>query len=52
MLEHNYDGYRVTNHKWVQDKTKTYPDPSGVWGSILMCPNEIRSQIEKVCTKP
>jgi FkbM family methyltransferase len=48
MLEHQYEGYRISNHRWVADKTKTHPDPDGVWGSILLCPVALRTQINTI----
>lgn len=48
MREHRYQGYRVTNEQWISDLKTVYPDPNGVWGTIITYPHEINEWISKV----
>jgi FkbM family methyltransferase len=48
ILRHTYDAYRLTNHRWVNAPGRTYPDPDGVWGTLLLWPAEKRDLAGKV----
>jgi FkbM family methyltransferase len=36
----DYRGYRTTNNRWVTRLDRVHPDPDGVWGTVLLIPNE------------
>ena len=40
MDNFGYRGYRTTNNRWVLRLDRVYPDPDGVWGSVLLVPKE------------
>jgi FkbM family methyltransferase len=40
LQQFNYEAYRSTNDKWVIHKDRNYPDPDGVWGTMLLMPAE------------
>ncbi len=48
--EHDYQAYRVEDHSWVKNLTKTFPDKQGVWGVLLLCPSEARGKLSRVLT--
>jgi FkbM family methyltransferase len=37
---HNYVAYRLTNRQWVANLATTHPDLEGVWGNLLLFPQE------------
>jgi len=43
LLEYNYEAFRVTNDKWVINRDTHYPDPDGVWGTMLLMPSELKA---------
>lgn len=45
LCNFNYHGYRLNNKKWVQNSQTTYPDEDGVWGNLLLIPDEKRARI-------
>jgi hypothetical protein len=40
MRNFSYCGYRTTNNRWVLRLDRVYPDPDGVWGTVLLVPKE------------
>jgi FkbM family methyltransferase len=40
LQQFNYEAYRSTDDKWVIHKDRIYPDPDGVWGTMLLMPAE------------
>jgi FkbM family methyltransferase len=40
MQNFDYCGYRTTNNCWVLRLDRVYPDPDGVWGTVLLVPKE------------
>lgn len=48
ILRYPYDAYRLTNHRWVNAPDQTYPDPDGVWGTLLLWPAEKRDLADRV----
>ena len=40
MQTGGYCGYRTTNRRWVMKPDRVHPDPDGVWGTVLLVPNE------------
>ncbi|HEY4156278.1 MAG TPA: FkbM family methyltransferase [Puia sp.] len=40
LLQYNYEALRVNNNKWIKNKETHYPDPNGVWGTMLLMPAE------------
>ena len=48
VLKHDYQAFRLDNHRWVSALDQTHPNPDGVWGTLLLWPAEKRSQAEKV----
>jgi hypothetical protein len=45
LCESNYSGYRLNNRKWVEKPRATYPDEDGVWGTLLLIPEERRARV-------
>ncbi len=48
MKSLNYSAIRVKDGEWVQDTSKTYPEKSGVWGHLLVVPEEHRAHVERI----
>ena len=48
LVQHDYQAYRISDHKWVELLEETFPNPRGVWGKLLICPNELRSYLSKI----
>lgn len=42
-----YDAFRVNNRKWVKNKNQNYIDREGVWGTLLLVPQEQTIQISR-----
>lgn len=42
----NWQAYRVDTCKWVTDQNATSPDPDGVWGTMLLCSNEMVERVK------
>ena len=40
MQNFGYCGYRTTNNRGVARLDRVYPDPNGVWGTVLLVPKE------------
>jgi FkbM family methyltransferase len=40
LQQFNYEAYRATNDKWIINRNTQYPDPEGVWGTMLLMPAE------------
>jgi len=40
MQNVGYCGYRTTNNRWVSRLDRVHPDPDGVWGTLLLVPQE------------
>ena len=40
MQNFGYCGYRTTNNRWVTRLDRVHPDPDGVWGTLLLLPQE------------
>ena len=45
LLAHDYQAYRVTNHRWVRKPRATFPERDGVWGTLLLCPSETAERV-------
>lgn len=48
VTSHEYDAFRITDHAWVKRSEATYPDPEGIWGSLLLCPHERFAQVARI----
>lgn len=48
LRDYNYTAYSIGKSRWVQDSTKTFPDPTGVWGVLICVPNEHVPSVRKV----
>ena len=44
LQQYHYEAYRITNRKWVKNKNKDYKDPDGVWGTMLLLPEELKNK--------
>ncbi|MHB2020391.1 MAG: FkbM family methyltransferase [Candidatus Xenobia bacterium] len=44
-LTYDYDAFRLSNRQWVRSKDTTWPDPDGMWGTLLLVPRELRSRL-------
>ncbi len=40
LKQYNYDAFRVDSGKWVTNKEANYTDREGVWGTMLLIPEE------------
>jgi FkbM family methyltransferase len=45
-VKHKYAVYRAQTRKWIKKPGAIHPDPEGVWGTVLLCPEEKRSLIQ------
>jgi FkbM family methyltransferase len=47
-LRHGYSAYayRLQHRGWVKNLNSTYPDPEGVWGTLLLCPPELSEKMK------
>jgi FkbM family methyltransferase len=43
----DYRGYRLNDRRWVINPENTYPDPHGVWGTLLLAPAEYYSVVSQ-----
>jgi FkbM family methyltransferase len=39
----HYQGYRLNDRRWVLNPDNTFPDPHGVWGTLVLAPAEYHS---------
>jgi FkbM family methyltransferase len=44
LAKYKYEAYRVNTGKWVKNKENNYHDPEGVWGTMLLMPQERRAK--------
>lgn len=44
LATYKYDAYRVNTSQWVKNKENNYKDPEGVWGTMLLIPQESRAK--------
>ena len=43
-----YTLYRTSNSEWVQNTSATHPELTGVWGTLLLVPNEILPAVRRI----
>lgn len=48
VLRHDYQAYRLDDRQWVKALTQTHPNPQGIWGTLFVCPSEMRSSLARV----
>jgi len=48
IQEHDYQAFRLTNRQWVENIKDAFPNPRGVWGTLLLCPAETRKNLERI----
>lgn len=48
ILQHGYCAYRLNNGKWVEKTAEVHPHPEGIWGSLLLIPEEEFPLVKKV----
>lgn len=46
ILELGYEAYRFNTSQWVVSREKIYPDPNGIWGTMLLIPSELKKQTQ------
>lgn len=46
LLHHNYEAYRINNSQWVKLKSEVFPIREGVWGTLFLCPAELRKEAQ------
>jgi FkbM family methyltransferase len=46
--ELSWSAFRLDTHTWVENINTTHPDPEGVWGTMLLCNNELVEDVKKV----
>lgn len=40
LIDFDYRGYRLNDRAWVKQPDAVHPDKDGVWGTLLLCPQE------------
>ena len=45
LIDLAYRGYRLNNREWVRKPQATHPDQEGVWGTLLLVPQELEERI-------
>jgi FkbM family methyltransferase len=45
LCNFNYRAFRLNDEKWVQRPEMTHPDIEGVWGTLLLVPDEHYAQV-------
>jgi FkbM family methyltransferase len=50
ILKYDYACYRVTNNQWVTQPQEVHPHPDGVWGTMLLCPSDMKNNILQIIT--
>src|SRR6266404_231555 len=48
MQNFGYFGYRTTNNRWVTRSDRVHPEPDGVWGTLLLIPQEHQTAAQAV----
>lgn len=51
LTQHGYSAFRFSDKKMVTEKGKTHPHPEGVWGTLLLFPNEITDRIKPLLSQ-
>lgn len=47
-LDHHYQAYRLNNSAWVKHLNAVHPDPEGVWGTLILFPEEEMPLAKKI----
>jgi FkbM family methyltransferase len=45
LNEHRYKAYRLNDRRWVQKPGAVHPDLAGVWGTLLLTPEEYYERV-------
>jgi len=45
LANYKYEAFRVNSGQWVKNKGNNYHDPEGVWGTMLLMPEERRTGV-------
>lgn len=48
LTEFDYRGYRLNDRKWVRHANAVHPDKEGVWGTLLLTPQEHYASIAAI----
>ena len=48
LCNFDYRGYRLNDHQWVSSPENTHPDPTGVWGTLILTPAERYSVLSEL----
>ncbi|UCC94666.1 MAG: FkbM family methyltransferase [Candidatus Omnitrophota bacterium] len=48
LVDCDYHAYRVNNRRWVKQRRQIFPHPDGVWGTLLICPAELRTHLSQL----
>jgi hypothetical protein len=43
-----FDAHRVSDARWVSQPTVTYPNPDGIWGTLLLVPREHTAEVRRL----
>jgi len=43
-----YAAYRLEDQKWVTNPSQVYPHPDGIWGHLILIPEDLRQKVSKV----
>lgn len=52
LIAFGYDAYRINDRKWVRNKQGNYQDRNGVWGTMILLPNERRKEFTEIFGNP
>jgi FkbM family methyltransferase len=48
VVRHNYQAYRLNNRKWVTEIDDTFPNPEGIWGTLLLVPDKFKQLLVEI----
>ena len=47
-IRNHYVAYRVTNTEWVKNLTHIHPQKDGIWGKVLLIPQEFKKKFTEI----
>lgn len=51
LIQHGYEAFRLQTMDWVTFKNEIYPNKKGIWGDLLLCPGNKKSEINELIKK-
>lgn len=52
VLKHRYQAYRLRDGRWAESLDQPHPCPQGVWGELLLCPEERAASLRSLFRSP